>query len=120
MNTRSNLLKLTLSATLAVATLVGAGTASASDNVVARSKVVKYDDLNLSTQAGVERLYTRIRSAARTVCGPTYGASLATAPATSARRRRCMDDAIASAVKQVDNTILTAMHNSKSTKRRYG
>ena len=67
---------------------------------------VQYDDLSLTTQAGVKRLYSRIKSAARQVC-----------PAADSRdlRRRlqsieCQQAAIARAVSQVDSTMLAAIH----------
>jgi UrcA family protein len=58
-------------AMLAAATVSGvpllAHAAPASDIA---SESVRYDDLNLSSEAGVAALYRRIQNAARDVCGP--------------------------------------------------
>lgn len=44
--------------------------AAGRDNPQRPSETVKYEDLDLSTTAGVERLYQRINTAAKRVCGP--------------------------------------------------
>jgi UrcA family protein len=38
--------------------------------VTTHSETVRYDDLDLSEQAGLERLHVRITSAAKRACGP--------------------------------------------------
>ena len=42
-----------------------------------KSLTVRYDDLDLSADAGNRTLYRRLTSAARTVCGPAPGHDLA-------------------------------------------
>lgn len=39
----------------------------------AETRIVRYDDLNLASPAGMERLERRINAAARTVCGAHAG-----------------------------------------------
>src|SRR4051812_36467232 len=60
----------------------------------APSVAVRYDDLNLSSDAGVEALYRRISSAARQVCPDAYSRDLRFAAAS----RSCQAIAVARAV----------------------
>jgi UrcA family protein len=68
--------------------------------------VVRYGDLDLSTQEGVQTLYKRISSAARQVCPSADPRSL--------RRfddgRACRAAAIARAVSDVHSSQLAALH----------
>lgn len=66
---------------------------------VAETRVVRYDDLNLSSPAGLERLDRRIDAATRQVCGAdeTYRSSLADRGAV----RKCIAEAKARAADQV-------------------
>lgn len=62
-----------LFASLAGAVLViGSGAVQAERPSDLRTATIRYGDLNLATQAGVETLYHRIRVAARTVCGSPH------------------------------------------------
>lgn len=88
-----------LIASLAGAVLViGSGAVQAERAAVERTATVRYADLNLATQAGVETLYHRIRVAARNVCGSPYERQL------EVRRsiRDCNDAAIENAVMTVE------------------
>ena len=74
-----------------------------------RSIKVSYSDLDLTTQAGAATLYSRIRGAARQVCGyegVTY--------AETSSWRRCFSDAVGNAVAKVNSPQLTALHQGKS------
>ncbi|HEY8519679.1 MAG TPA: UrcA family protein [Gammaproteobacteria bacterium] len=75
-------------------------------DVAVRSAVVRYDDLDLGTQAGVRALYERLEAAAARVCGP-YALVRA-----SARRfsQACQDDALTGAVQATGNAALAALH----------
>lgn len=73
--------------------------AAATDAVEQASVIVRYDDLNLSTPAGLERLDRRIDAAARTVCGIRSTSLLN--PGAFANGRACMAAAKAKAAKQV-------------------
>lgn len=79
-----------------------------------RSITITYSDLDLSKQAGVETLYSRIKWAARAACGPSslhkYDAFLS----GRAAQRECVDRAIANAVGKLDRPMLTALHAEKS------
>ena len=92
---------------LAVAGLVAsvsafAGTAAADGPSVA----VRYDDLNLSTAVGVNTLYHRISAAAREVCPDIYARD----PNVVLAARHCQADAIAKAVREVNNPSLAMLH----------
>jgi len=71
---------------------------------------VRYSDLNLSTDAGTTELYQRIARAAQAVCPSQYSLEF---PAVAASRK-CQADAIAQAVRDVNNPHLAmvyAAHN---------
>ena len=70
------------------------------------SKIVSYGDLNIDSEQGAKVLYARLRSAARDVCFPLESRDL-----IRSRWQRCFDDALGSAVGQVNEARLTAMHN---------
>jgi UrcA family protein len=77
-----------------------------------RSVTVNYHDLNLNAAADVDALYARIRAAAATVCAlpedwqPGNLAQLA----QLAERGKCIDHAVARAVRTVRNDKLSAYH----------
>lgn len=64
----------------------------------AESRMVRHDDLNLSTPAGMAVLDRRIDAAARNVCGVTNGR---VSVAEMVRGRSCMAQAKANAAEQV-------------------
>ncbi len=66
-------------------------------------KTVRYQDLNLSTNAGVQVLYERIHGAANQVCGYYDVRDLVAGRAHKA----CVDRAMADAVAAVNNQMLT-------------
>jgi UrcA family protein len=72
--------------------------------------VVKYSDLTLETDGGVNQLYRRIVSAAKQVC-PDY-------PLHDLGAQRqvevCRSQAIARAVRQIDNARLAALYATRS------
>jgi UrcA family protein len=76
------------------------------------SKIIQYGDLDLSTDAGVQALYERIKSAARHVCylemSEHPGIDL------QARYFDCYEDAVANAVKQIGEARLAALHRTQS------
>jgi UrcA family protein len=115
MNERSTLLKRVLQCSLlaAVSCVALTGVAAAAPDTSNRI-TVRYGDLNLSTEDGVQQLYGRIRAAAKTVCGSPYGM---VPLMVKESRRKCVDEAVAGAVSKVDNGILTAMHSGRSSRR---
>jgi UrcA family protein len=85
-----------------IAALAVAGAASAANSSESLSARVRYGDLNLASDAGVAHLYARLRHAANDVC-----------PYASFREvvdQRCAAAALDSAVANVDNDRLTALH----------
>jgi len=88
-------------AALAVSTATFAGDG-------APSVTVRYDDLNLATPVGVEILYRRISSAARAVCPDVHSRELVVVSAGE----RCQANAVAEAVRQVNNPQLAVVHAS--------
>lgn len=70
---------------------------------------VPFADLNMMHPDGAKALYSRIREAARQVCGVRIG------PQSPQERRvqsTCFAEAVADAVKQVNRQQLTAMHDA--------
>ena len=85
--------------TLASAAAVLAASAPASAEV--KSKPVYYSDLDLSSSTGQQRLATRIKSAAKSVCDYVPTRSLAEQNTLA----RCISKATISAAPQVERTI---------------
>jgi UrcA family protein len=91
---------LVVATALAVGMLAGVAHAAEAEAPV---KAVRFQDLNLNTDAGVQVLYKRIRRAANQVCGDVSGRDLAVAQAHEA----CVERAVADAVATVNNQMLT-------------
>jgi UrcA family protein len=70
---------------------------------------VNYADLDLSTPAGVEALYDRIKMASRKVCNALEGNP--THPAW----RSCYLGTVSKAIATVDRPTLTALHKATRT-----
>lgn len=71
------------------------------------TRIVRYGELNLDSEQGAKVLYARIRSAAKDVCSSLEGRNFA----EKKLWQGCFDQAVASAVGQVNNTRVTALHN---------
>jgi UrcA family protein len=91
---------LVVAAALAVGMLAGV-THAAEAEVPAQT--VRFQDLNLNTEAGVQVLYKRIKGAAKQVCGDVDVRDLAVARAHDA----CVAKAVGDAVATVNNQMLT-------------
>ena len=74
--------------------------------VQARSETVKFADLNLGTQSGVEALYGRIHAAARRVCQEP--------PGEQAGVKKCMTKAEGDAIGKVNAPMLTAFYQKRN------
>jgi UrcA family protein len=96
---------LAVAGAFAALTVATASFAAAPD-VASHSVSVRYDDLNLSSPAGVNALYRRISVAARQVCPDIYSRDLNVAAAG----KRCLADAVAKAVSEVNNPQLALVH----------
>jgi UrcA family protein len=83
------------------------GSAQAAERAQSYTTIVNYGDLNLDSEQGAKVLYARIRSAAGTVCSSLDGRNLT----EKKFWQGCFDKAVGSAVGQVNNTHVTALHN---------
>jgi UrcA family protein len=74
--------------------------------------IVNYADLDLSTTAGVDRLYRRLRNAAATVC-PAMGRD----PNRNLQATACRQEVLDAAVARIDVAPLSQVHAERHTKR---
>ena len=92
-----------------LAGLAAFGTASAaSPDSAAPSLVVHYTDQSLATDRGVNELYHRIASAAVKVCPDVSIRDLG----ALRQVENCRNEAIARAIRQIDNSKLAALYAS--------
>lgn len=80
-------------------------------NGSASSISISYAELDVSTPQGLEVLYTRIKRAAKSVCG------FDRAPLTTSRGRHslaCYQSTVEDAVRQANRPTLTALHRAKT------
>jgi UrcA family protein len=92
-----------------VAGVVAVGTASAAD-VDAPRLAVKYSQKSLATDSGVQDLYRRITLAARKVCPEDSVRDFS----VQRQVQQCRDEAVARAIRQVDNSRLAALYAAHS------
>ena len=76
------------------------------------TRVVSYADLNLSTKAGLEAMYSRLEEAAKDVCGEQ---PMLIELTRYKHYERCVDSTLASAVSSVRSASLAALHVAKRT-----
>ena len=86
---------------------VSKGGAALAAEPVTYSKTVTYGDLNLDTAQGASVLYARLRHAAQQVCSPLESKELSLRSAWQS----CVNNALTSAVTQVNKPTVTALHN---------
>jgi UrcA family protein len=103
--------KLALVALGALAGVLGAGFAGAAgtDSDVP-SIVVKYDQRSLETEIGVKALYAQLVRAARQVCPDPAIRDLR----VQKLAETCRDEAVARAIRKVDNSQLAALYATHS------
>ncbi len=91
---------------LVVATALAVGMlAGVAHSAEVPTQVVRFQDLNLNTDAGVKVLYQRLRSAAKQVCGNVDGWDLGVARA----HKLCVDRAMTDAVAAVNSQRMVAV-----------
>jgi UrcA family protein len=76
---------------------------------------VNYNLSDLATESGLDKIYTRLKSAARRVCNE------ASEPSDTRKVRHyweCYDQALGNAVNDIDNQRLTAFHQREADKHR--
>jgi len=76
--------------------------------------VVRYADVNLSTDYGVQVLYKRLQAAARQVCSTYEGHN--NLLSNRAKWQACYDQALAGAVTEVNVEQLTALYKKNVSK----
>jgi UrcA family protein len=74
------------------------------------TKTVNYAALDVTTAGGAEQLYQRLYFAARQVCAPDDGGTLA----QKYRFRVCVDRAMADAIVRVDQPLVRNIHQSRN------
>jgi UrcA family protein len=94
----------TVSALVVMSAIAGPAHASDSDT---QTRLIPYNDLNLTTAAGEARLKLRIANAAAAICGPVGGRSID----DHDRFDACRDKAIASASPQM-NAVIASVRSS--------
>ncbi len=75
------------------------------------SETVKYGDLDLNRDEGVGALYQRLNRAARSVCAPLRAREMHRAK----QYRGCLSEALANAVSDVNQPLLTELHRSNGS-----
>ncbi|MEP6885478.1 MAG: UrcA family protein [Gammaproteobacteria bacterium] len=98
-------------ASLGACTDVYAANAPSNQSLEFAQRTVKFADLDLTRAEGAATLYSRIRSAARLVCTPTF-ATWEWEAAKSARP--CIDKAIDHAVADVNAPALTSYYTKQT------
>ena len=90
--------------------ICGSSVAIADPQVNVKTETVRYGDVRLISAVGAAVLYSRLHSAAERACG----GPLDTVPLQQRQRfKACVDDAVAKAVSDVNNPMLTWYHESK-------
>ena len=86
---------------------LAAGTANAaSPDSNLPTIVVKYSEQTLATDEGLHTLYRRITNAAKQVCPDASSRDLS----RQVKSAQCQNQAIARAIRQIDNSSLAALH----------
>jgi UrcA family protein len=107
-------MKMLVIASLAALNLAALTTAQA-DDVDPPSTVVSYAGLNLSTPAGNNRLYVRIKEAARLVCSDLMpGSDILRAHAWQQQYSQCLTQAFNRAVAKINSPTFTAYVASRA------
>jgi UrcA family protein len=103
---------ITVAACVVLASAGGTPSDASTNDRVERSVAVSFAELDLSKEAGVSELNSRLQRAAEKVCGlarPSSG-SLTTRSSTL-EKEQCYNDAIARAIAQLDLPLLEARHS---------
>jgi UrcA family protein len=95
----------------AVFACVASSFAMADAVVTVKSETVRYDDVRLISAVGAAVLYGRVRHAAERACASLDGKT----PQLASRYRACVDDAVAKAVAEVNEPVLTKYYEAKRT-----
>ena len=85
--------------------------ADAKSDLKGVSVKVSYADLNLKKEAGAQVLYRRLQNAAKQACD-IRSFRVEGSLSNIAESRRCYRGALSAAVEQIDNEIVTNIHDS--------
>lgn len=100
---------------VSAALVMAANSASAADSInvgyTQLSEKVSYGDLDVNKAEGAQALYKRLNRAAKNVCAPLRGRDLSRSKA----HRACLGEALANAVSEVNQPLLTQHHNSRGS-----
>ncbi len=99
----SNSLGMVLSVALAVIGSPATLADTAADPPASR---VRYGDLDLAREDGIQTLYSRVRAAARRVCEVGVSRDVV----LQAQSRRCAENAVENAVARLGNPRVSALH----------
>jgi UrcA family protein len=80
-------------------------------SVGSESIKVSYADLNLEKEADALSLYRRLKQASKQACD-YRGLNIARSIDRITETRQCYQSALAAAVEQIDNEMVTKLHNS--------
>jgi UrcA family protein len=95
---------------LALVATTASSIATADALVNVKSEVVRYDDIRLISDVGAAVMYIRLRSAAERACGgPVDPMQIA----QQKRYRTCVDDAVSTAVSEVNSPVLSRYFEKK-------
>ena len=75
------------------------------------SETVSYADLDINKTEGAQALYSRLNRAAKNVCAPLRDRNLE----RHVKYRSCVSEAIANAVGEINQPLLTQHHKSRGT-----
>ena len=103
------------SAAFVTAMLLAAGNAGAADRTATSADIaVKFSEVQLNSEADAENLYKKLRSAARAVCDDNAGGHRTLEVRT--RAEKCVNQVLADAVRRINQPMLTALHETKTSK----
>jgi UrcA family protein len=107
-------MKTLIYAAIATAAAFGVPALAAPEGANSRSMTVSYGDLDLSQPAGVNALYTRLRTAAGSVCGPKADGRNLT---MRFYWKQCFNEALDTAVAKVAHVGLSEIHLAQTGRR---
>ncbi len=111
MNTTSKFLTRGLSIVLIASAFFSGKIFAAEPAYTVRNEVIKYQDLDLNTPAGVASLYQRIHGAAKQVCSLAGDDNRDLA--AHAEAQKCIAQSVASAVDSIHSGALSAYYQAK-------
>ena len=95
--------------TLVVLTAVSALALPLAASASARNINISYDKAELETRQGQERLYKRLQSASRELCGET-NLKLTGSLEDSVGNKQCYEGTLTAVVERLDHDAITALH----------